>query len=1558
MADATTTTTSAASHHEKTPAEVIKDKAISSLSSDGNTHTEEGVTTNPDEAHAKPSPPSLKSQNTAGTTSTDRGGADDNASMIPLGAGKGDATNTGGMQTPAIEETSFSSTAGAQAPTTTSSSGAGASLTRSNSYILAPTRAEIDVAKAAIIQAVVNCPVDREVSFSQADKGTDTGRIEVRQILKGYKGIDEAIREMNRSNHVRVRDTDAMSATEAREAFGINDDGEGNLSFAATGAGRSGTTTPLLAQGESGAKDSLAPLSTKKSSDILTEKEALATTPIDGPSTAPAAAGTGTGAAASDSTKPDLVRLNTLQREELGKVPDSTASGLPSSTDSTEKRARSGTNPVGAAAAASTATAGGAESSGPASGSQGTTTGATTSAGNGNADDDAAFTEKLRREIEERAKETKEARAERRQSISGGDNTSSVANASSTSGTDDKASTTLSGEKASAVTGDDQSDDKLKPAAAAAALPFAAAPIPSPAVPSEDKTSSDAQTATSSKPSESADVPPTIAEEGTATKSEPTEVKVEEVRPSPAQRGSVLSVAEIMAGRPTNKSVDTSADTRKEGAGAISAMTETTVTPAPEVDAAIVPTTTIPAKATSSSSHLDTPNQLPAFDFEKHSRPGTPGLSSILDSTTGATEADKTAAGYEPTMAPVTGVPSAGGASDAVSGTASHPSAFTEEFDQSTSPTSATRSAGPAAPAPSTPAAKETSVTYGNLTKPNGASNTPSTGRRSSKDNGKSGGFLSGLFRRKSKTVKPSAGSNISNPSPVSTAPASRSAPAAKDAFIVVEEEEKDAPQTVVDGKLEDGTIVGEHAPSASAADAVSVTGKDTTPAANGTSDIGKDATPDQAEELAGDAVAGDIPVIEREVEAAAPKDADPASSIAPASIVDLQDGPKETVAEPTKSARSRASTRSSSSSVTAEDVDAPLTTTAATPTETTAGDGLAPTTSTTENELLSKSESRATASREVAAPVAAPAAPRSNARPAPIARVAPPPKKKNRLSLLFSRKKDTPPSASLQTYEPPSSRPPPISTASPVSPAKKDAATDTETDTALSPTSPASFGRTHTRGTTAGTQASIVEHDVRSRVDTEPDDDLESEHEIPDDRSVTAIAASTPLPAPAYSEKTKAKHEKLRKKQEHEAMVKREKERKEAELLSKRDKIMNAYTYKQDFSKVPKPSRTKDFGKNIYSSSNAARKEGADPIQHIKSADKKEFKAEEKARKRSNSRGSSLLEEQDPNASMTLPTAPPPMFADSAPLDKSQTKDSDSDAPVATAPKSPKSPKQSSPAAFGAGESSGMERIPTDSNKAATLLGGEPTPSSPALGSTADENTTLKKRRSTKGTTTTGHKRKSSVGKVAEPTGPVAAVGENGAEVPAGEVGDEHIVVAPAAKGADETGTKDPVADASAAPAAAGGSTKLKKRSSTKSTTGKSASASKPAPLTTVNPATVAPETTSRSRSASHSGSTLAPLSAVEASGGRKSTAKAGVTELVGEVSTGLKKRQSVKSTSGRSTSGTRRKSVDPNTSLATEVVAEMEKEKEKTTTGASTRPRSKSKSKSAAPTTSAPAA
>lgn len=1555
MAD---TTTSAASHHEKTPAEIIKDKATTSLSSDGNTQTEEGVTTNPDEAHARPSPPSLKSQNTAGTSSTDRGGADDNASMIPLGAGKGDATNTGGMQTPAIEEASFSSTAGAQPPTaaSSSSSGAGASLARSNSYILAPTRAEIDVAKAAIIRAVVNCPVDREVSFSQADKGTDTGRIEVRQILKGYKGIDEAIREMNRSNHIRVRDTDAMSAGKAREAFGINDDGEGNLSFAATGAGKSGATTPLLAQGgnDTAAKDSVSPLSTKKSSDILTEKEALASTPIDGPSSTASAAGTG--AAAGDSTKPDLVRLNTLQREELGKVPDSTTSGLPSSTDSSEKRAHSGTNPVGAATAAPD----GADSSAPASSYKGTTTGATTSAGNGNADDDAAFTEKLRREIEERAKETKEARAERRQSISGADNTSSAANGSHTSGTGDKTSGTASGEKASAATGSDHSDDKLKPATAAAALPFAAAPIPSPAVAPEGDKSSDADAATSSKPSESAVVPPTIAEEGTAARSEPTGVKVEEVRPSPAQRGSALSVAEIMAGRPTNKSADASAYTRKEGEAPISAMTETTVTPAPEVDAAIVPTTTIPAKTTSSSSHLDTPNQLPAFDFEKHSRPGTPGLSSILDPTTGATEADKPAAVSETTMAPVTGVTSAGGASDAVSGTASHPSAFTEEFGQSTSPTSATRSVGLAAPASSTPAPKETSVTYGNLTKPNGASNTPSTGRRVSKDNGKSGGFLSGLFRRKSKTVKPSTGSNISKPSPVSSAPApsSRSAPAAKDAFIVVEEKEKDAPQAVVDGKLEDGTTVGEYATTVPAADGVSVTGKDTAPAADKTSVVERNTTPDEAEKLAGDAVAGDIPVIEREVEAADPKDADPASSIAPASIVDLQDGPKETVAEPTKSARSRASTRSSSSSVTAEDVEAPLTTTAAAPTEAVDGDGPAHATSASENEPLSKSESRATASREVPAPVAAPSPQPSNARPAPIARVAPPPKKKNRLSLLFFRKKDTPQSASLQTYEPPSSRPPPISTSSPISPAKKDAATDTETDTALSPTSPASFGRSHTRGTTAGTQASIVEHDVRSRVDTEPDDDLESEHEIPDDRSVTAIAASTPLPAPAYSEKTKAKHEKLRKKQEHEAMVKREKERREAELLSKRDKIMNAYTYKQDFSKVPKPSRTKDFGKNIYSSSNAARKEGADPIQHINPADKKEFKAEEKARKRSNSRGSSLLEEQDPNASMTLPTAPPPMFADSAALDKSQTKETDSDAPAATLPKSPKSPKQSSSAAFGAGESSGMERIPTDSNKAATLLGGEPTPSSPVLGSTADDKTALKKRRSTKGTTATGHKRKSSVGKIAEPTGPVAAVGENGAEVPAGEVGDEHIVVAPAVKGADETGTKDPVADAAAAPAAADGSTKLKKRSSTKSTTAKSASASKPAPLTTVNPVTVAPEITSRSRSASHSGSTLAPLSAVEASGGRKSTAKAGVTELVGEVSTGLKKRQSVKSTSGRSTSGTRRKSVDPNTSLATEVVAEMEKEKEKTSAGTSTRPRSKSKSKSTAPTTSAPAA
>ena len=68
----------------------------------------------------------------------------------------------------------------------------------------------------------------------------------------------------------------------------------------------------------------------------------------------------------------------------------------------------------------------------------------------------------------------------------------------------------------------------------------------------------------------------------------------------------------------------------------------------------------------------------------------------------------------------------------------------------------------------------------------------------------------------------------------------------------------------------------------------------------------------------------------------------------------------------------------------------------------------------------------------------------------------------------------------------------------------------------------------------------------------------------VPDTRTPLEIAVATPLPPPAYTAKTVARHEKARKKQEYEDMIRREKRRRDRELLYKRERIMNAYTGQQ----------------------------------------------------------------------------------------------------------------------------------------------------------------------------------------------------------------------------------------------------------------------------------------------------------------------------------------------------------------------------------------------------------
>lgn len=151
-------------------------------------------------------------------------------------------------------------------------------------------------------------------------------------------------------------------------------------------------------------------------------------------------------------------------------------------------------------------------------------------------------------------------------------------------------------------------------------------------------------------------------------------------------------------------------------------------------------------------------------------------------------------------------------------------------------------------------------------------------------------------------------------------------------------------------------------------------------------------------------------------------------------------------------------------------------------------------------------------------------------------------------------------------------------------------------------------------------------ENEAAHTVETEEqrEEYIEPEEEIPDNRSVTQIAASTPLPAPVYTDKTRAKHERIRKKREHEEAVERERIRRETELLNKRERILNAYTGKQDFTKVPKPARTKNFGR-------AHERKDLDGVQFINKSDKKAAKKEDGLVK-THSRGSSIDEPSSPS--------------------------------------------------------------------------------------------------------------------------------------------------------------------------------------------------------------------------------------------------------------------------------------------------------------------------------------
>lgn len=102
------------------------------------------------------------------------------------------------------------------------------------------------------------------------------------------------------------------------------------------------------------------------------------------------------------------------------------------------------------------------------------------------------------------------------------------------------------------------------------------------------------------------------------------------------------------------------------------------------------------------------------------------------------------------------------------------------------------------------------------------------------------------------------------------------------------------------------------------------------------------------------------------------------------------------------------------------------------------------------------------------------------------------------------------------------------------------------------------SLARTKSAATSSGTSSASSEAVVERQPTPEP----EPEPEI-DNRSITEIAATTPLPAPAYTAKTLARHEKERKKREHAEMVERERIRVETARLNKQERILNAYSGK-----------------------------------------------------------------------------------------------------------------------------------------------------------------------------------------------------------------------------------------------------------------------------------------------------------------------------------------------------------------------------------------------------------
>lgn len=281
----------------QTPAEQIKEKAIQEErrevadgSTNGHSTSEQahsntqanGISTNTEEAHASDIKDKMSSK-TDSTTATTANGADDDASMIPLGKGgysTGPMTggNTTGNATP---DASFSTGSTTEAASTS------------------VTRAEINDAKQAIIHAVANCKLTREVVFSETDTGTDDGLAEVKRVLSGYKGIEEALAEMNRYIPVHVRDSHDLGVEEGNRIQKEQQNAADALTrdiqpteSTDTGAG--------ITSSASGAPD-----------EKITEKEALAEAP------ASTAAGNGSFNPTTGTTEGGL---NDIQKEELNRI--------------------------------------------------------------------------------------------------------------------------------------------------------------------------------------------------------------------------------------------------------------------------------------------------------------------------------------------------------------------------------------------------------------------------------------------------------------------------------------------------------------------------------------------------------------------------------------------------------------------------------------------------------------------------------------------------------------------------------------------------------------------------------------------------------------------------------------------------------------------------------------------------------------------------------------------------------------------------------------------------------------------------------------------------------------------------------------------------------------------------------------------------------------------------------------------------------------------------------------------------------------------------------------